>query len=71
MFRCIRDMAQLAAEKLADGNIKVIYDVSGDKRFGYPADTGLRLSGEKLKNLGWEAKRGLEEMYGRMLKEYR
>lgn len=59
----IRDMAQLVAEKVAEGNIKVVYDIPEDNRFGYPPDTGLRLSGEKLRKLGWEAKRGLEEMY--------
>lgn len=63
----IRDMAQLVAAKIADGNIKVIYDIQENNQFGYPADTGLKLSGEKLRILGWEAKRGIVEMYRRML----
>lgn len=63
----IRDMAELVATKIADGKIKVIYDIPKNNPFGYAAATGLRLSGEKLKNLGWEAKRGIEEMYRRML----
>lgn len=63
----IRDMAQFVAEKIACGAIKVTYDIPKDNRFGYPPNTGVRLSGEKLRNLGWEAKRGLKEMYDRML----
>jgi hypothetical protein len=27
----------------------------------------LKLSGEKLRDLGWEAKRGIKEMFERML----
>lgn len=63
----IREMAELAAEKIAGGEIKVTYDIPDDNRFGYAAPTGLRLSGEKMKALGWKAETGLEEMYRRSI----
>lgn len=63
----IREMAELVAEKVAAGNIKVSYDIPKGNPFGYAPDTGLKLSGEKLRRLGWEAKCSLEDMYRNML----
>ena len=63
----ISEMAELVAKKVAGGSIKVLYDIPQGNPFGYAPDTGLRLSGEKLRRLGWEAKCGLEEMYRKML----
>ena len=63
----IREMAQLVADRIGKGEIKVTYDIPDDNRFGYAATTGLRLSGAKMKELGWAAKVGLEEMYERLL----
>lgn len=63
----IREMAELVAEKIAKGEIKVTYDIPDDNRFGYAAPTGLKLSGAKMKALGWEAETGLEEMYRRSI----
>lgn len=67
----IREMAELVAERIAGGSIKVCYDIPEGNPFGYAADTGLRLSGEKLKRLGWEAGCSLEEMYRKMLMEFK
>lgn len=64
---CIREMAELVAEKVAGGSIKVTYDIPEGNPFGYPPATGLKLSGEKLRKLGWEATYGLEDMYRKML----
>lgn len=63
----IREMAVLVADRIAKGKIKVTYDIPDDNPFGYAAPTGLRLSGAKIKELGWVAKVGLEEMYNRLL----
>jgi UDP-glucuronate decarboxylase len=63
----IREMAELVSKKISGGKIKVTYDIPYDNRFGYAAETGLRLSGAKMKELGWESKTDLEEMYRRML----
>lgn len=59
----IREMAELAAEKIAGNRIQVIYDIPEGNPYGYARDTGLRLSGEKLRELGWMPGQGMEEMY--------
>lgn len=64
----IREMAELVADKIANHKINVVFDIPKDDRYGYAANTGLRLSGEKLRKLGWEAKVSLEQMYRNMLK---
>lgn len=66
----ICEMAELVAKKIAGGNIKVSYDIEQGNPFGYASDTGLKLSGEKLRRLGWEAKCGLEDMYRKMLHDF-
>lgn len=65
----IREMAEMVADKIACGKIQVTFDIPEGNIYGYAADTGLRLSGSKLKALGWEAKTGLEEMYQNMLED--
>lgn len=59
----IRQMAELVAQKIAHGNIQVTFDIPEKNQYGYAAETGLRLSGEKLRKLGWKPVKGLEEMY--------
>ena len=59
----ICDMAQLVAEKVAKGNIKVVYEIDSANSHGYAAETKLRLSSEKLRRLGWKPLKGMEEMY--------
>lgn len=59
----IRDMAQLVAEQVAHGEIKVRIEKEDAKKTGYAPDTGLRLSGEKLRTLGWSPTKSLVEMY--------
>lgn len=66
----IREMAELVAKKVAGGSIKVSYDIPEGNRFGYAPDTGLKLSGEKLRRLGWEATCSLEDMYRKMLRDF-
>lgn len=66
----IRQMANLVAEQIAGGRIQIVYDIPATDCYGYAADTGLRLSGEKLKSLGWRPKKNLVEMYREMLEEF-
>lgn len=63
----IADMAEMVATEVADKSIKVIFDISKDGRYGYAADTHLKLSGRKLKNLGWKPEVNLKDMYKRMI----
>lgn len=64
----IADMAKMVCERLADNKIKVIFDIPETNVFGYAADTKMKLNSDKLKNLGWMPKIGLEEAYRRMMK---
>lgn len=64
----IRQMAELVADKIAGGKIKVVYDIPEDNQYGYAADTALRLSGEKLMSLGWKPREDLENMYYQIIK---
>ena len=67
----IREMAELVSEKVAGGKIKVRFDIPKENIYGYAADTGLRLSGEKLKELGWTPTERLEQMYRELLEYWR
>ncbi len=59
----VRQMAELVADKIAGGKIKIVYDILKDNQFGYAAKTGLRLSGKKLESLGWQAQDDMVKMY--------
>lgn len=63
----IRQMAKLAASLDESGRTKVCFEIPPDGRYGYAADTGLRLSGEKLRRLGWEPQKSLLDMYREIL----
>lgn len=63
----IADMAKMVANKIADGNIKVVFDISEENKYGYAADTKMQLSSDKLQSLGWKPQIGLEEAYRRMI----
>lgn len=63
----IVNMAKMVAEKIAFGNIKVIFDIPLQNTFGYAADTKMKLNSGKLQNLGWKPEVGLEESYKRMI----
>ena len=65
--RMIRDIAQLVADKIAGGDIRVLYDIPERNTFGYAPDVTLRLSSEKLKGLGWNPEIGMEEAYRRLI----
>lgn len=64
----IKEMAELVVDKIANHKINIVFDIPKDNRYGYAANTGLRLSGEKLRKLGWEAEVSLEQMYRNMMK---
>lgn len=67
----IRQMAWLVASQVAGGRIRVRFEIPPDNRYGYAADTGLRLSGEKLARLGWKPMKNLTDMYREMLEDMR
>lgn len=64
----ICDMAELVADEVAGGRIRVVYDIPEDlESMGYAPDTRLFLSSEKLRDLGWAPQIGMTEAYLRML----
>lgn len=65
----IFEMAKLVADKVANGKIKVVFDIPKDseRQLGYAAATGLRLSTAKIRSLGWNPKTSLEDMYHNMI----
>lgn len=65
----IKQMAGLVAKEVACGRISVVYDIPKENVYGYAQNTGLRLSADKLRKLGWKPKKKLAEMYNDMLKE--
>lgn len=65
----IAEMANLVAEKIAGGKIKVVFDIPEDNTFGYATDTKMKLNSDKLQALGWKPEVGLEEAYRRMMEE--
>lgn len=65
----IAGMAQMVADRIADGKIKLIFDIpESAMTYGYAPDVNLRLNADKLMALGWKPEIGLEESYRRMMK---
>lgn len=68
----IKDMAEMVANKIAMGNIKVIFNIpESNLTYGYAPDTELHLSSAKIRALGWEASVSLEEAYKRLIQSLR
>lgn len=65
----VRDMAEFAAEQIADGKIKVKIELEDLKKTGYAPYTGLIMSGKKLQQLGWKPVKGMFQMYEDVLIE--
>lgn len=51
------------ASEIAHGKIKVVVEIEDAGKTGYAADTRLRMSGEKLRLLGWKPAKNLVQMY--------
>jgi nucleoside-diphosphate-sugar epimerase len=67
----IREMAELVANEVCGGKIKVVINVPKDLPMrGYAPEVGYTLNADKLKALGWEPKFGLAEMYQRILADW-
>lgn len=64
----IADMAKMVADVIAEGSIKVIFDIPEGNTYGYAADTKMKLNTSKIKELGWNPSVGLTEAYRRLMK---
>lgn len=65
----IRQMAEFVANEIANGKIKVVYEIPEDNRYGYAANTGIRLSGKKLMEIGWAPQENLRDMYSEIIRK--
>ncbi len=65
----ILEMANLVADKVADGKINVKIDIPKKDMYGYAEHTKMKIDSSKLQRLGWKPKVRLEESYIRMIKD--
>lgn len=63
--RSVREVAELVAQKVAGGSIRVLIETK--ENMGYAPDTAMYLDSGKLRELGWEAEVGMAEAYGRLV----
>lgn len=63
----IAEMAQMVAAEIANGEIKVVFDIPDGNIFGYAPKTSMRLSSQKLRELGWVPTIDLKNSYFRMM----
>lgn len=59
----IREMADLVAMHFGNGKTKVLICEDDHAKTGYASKTGLRMSAQKLRALGWKPTKALLEMY--------
>ena len=68
----IREMAELVAKDICDGKIKTVVNIPKDiSKRGYAPAAGHTLNTDKLKTLGWKPKYELDDMYKRMLDDWK
>lgn len=68
----IREVARLVSDTLTGGQTKIIFDIPESAlTYGYAPDVTMRLSGEKLRSLGWEPEVDLSEMFRRLADSFR
>ena len=64
----IKDMAQMVADEIANGKIKIVFDIAEDiERLGYAGTLFMELDVEKIKGLGWVPTVDLYNAYNRMI----
>ena len=64
----ICDMADLVANTISEGKIKVVFDIAEDvSKLGYGPTIKISLDTKKIENLGWRAEVGLEDAFRRMI----
>ena len=67
-FVSIKDTASLICEKIANGKIKLNFDIQEKNNFA--PEVIMNLSSEKLEALGWKPTVGLEEAYRKLVKSF-
>ena len=68
----IREVAQLVSDTLTEGRTQIIFDIPESAlTYGYAPDVTMRLSGDKLMQLGWKPEVDLPEMFRRLAASFR
>ena len=68
----IRDVAKLVSDTLTGGKTKIVFDIpESSLTYGYAPDVTMKLSGEKLRTLGWKPEEDLPEMFRRLAESFR
>lgn len=65
----IKEMARMVTEEIAGGSIRVVVEPEVSDKVVYAPQTNLRLSGEKLRKLGWSPEYSLREMYQQVIRQ--
>ena len=63
----IYEMAQLVAQKIAQGKIQVKVEEADISKFGYAKTLHMNLDTTKLKELGWQARTSLSDMFSKTI----
>ncbi len=63
----VAEMAEMVAEKFGDGQSRVIFDIPGHGVDIYPRETKFRMSGAKMRALGWWPQISMEESFRRLI----
>ena len=67
----IKGMAQMIADDIAGGEIRVVFDIEKDiEKLGYAGTLFMDLNAEYMESLGWKPKTSLKEMYIRMINSH-
>lgn len=67
----IRQVAQLVSDTLTGGRTRIVFDIPESSLvYGYAPDVAMRLSGEKLRSLGWQPEVDLPEMFRRLARSF-
>ncbi|GAA0099805.1 NAD(P)-dependent oxidoreductase [Paraclostridium bifermentans] len=64
------EMAELVANEIANRKIKVTFDIPESNIYGYAKKTELRLSSSKIRDLGWEPKYNMKDMYEKIISRF-
>ena len=65
--RSIYEIAKLVSEKVANGAISILVNIPDGTDYGYAPNNTMRLSSQKLRELGWEPKISMLEGYRRLV----
>ena len=66
-FATIRETAEMVAGKIAEGKIKVVFDIDVPAEYAPNLNLNLNLNVDKLCSLGWKPVVGLEDSYRRLI----